>query len=564
MLVSLHIENIAVIKRTDIDFSHGFTAMTGETGAGKSIIIDSINLLLGAKSDKDLVRHGESYAMVSGLFSNLNSVAISTLSDAGVYVDDDGNILIQRTVFLDGKSQIKINGRTVTLAILKRISADLIAIHGQHDTASLSDRATHLEIIDTYANNSALIEEYKEIYSKLEQTRKSIEEIVKKESERERLVEILKYQINDIDSLSLHEGEEEELIDKKLKIKNSEKISKNAGFVFKALKGSEKGSVSFLLDKSIASLEHLTDVIPEATEYITSLRDCLYRIEDVAQEVYAVISDMDDDPEDSLNKIESRLDKISRLKKKYGFSIAEILEFRDKSKAELDLITDSDAVLKSLRKKEAEIYEEALGKANVIHERRVCASKEIERSVKETLSFLDMPKVTFFADIREEYKNGAKLLNGKGCDSVEFYISTNSGAEAMPLGKIASGGELARIMLALKTAISGKESVETLIFDEIDAGVSGKTARKIGIKMLLLAKKSQLLCVTHSAQIASLADEHFLIKKEDVDSKTVTKVTALDREGRIEELSRILGGINVTESQRMAAQDMLSERESYL
>lgn len=564
MLLSLHVENIAVIKRLDLDFTNGFTVLTGETGAGKSIIVDSINLLLGAKGDKDLVRHGESYAMVSGLFSDLNPTASSALSDVGVYPDEDSNILIQRTLYADGRSQIKINGRAVTLSILRTISPSLISIHGQNDTASLADSKKQMNIIDVYADNLGLLKEYGEIYSSLEDTRRKIADIISREAERERISEILEYQIKDIDSLNLHEGEEEELVDKKIKIKNSEKISKNAGFVFKALKGSEKGSVCFLLDKSITALEQLSDVIPEFSEYSVFLRDYLYKVDEIAEDVYAVISDMEEEPTEALNKIESRLDKISRLKRKYGHTIKEILEFREKAQAELDVMSDSEGAIKALRKDEEKHLKEALRIAELLHERRRAAASEIEGRVRETLEFLDMPKVSFFVSIKEEYKSGEKVLNSSGSDVLEFYISPNRGAEPMPLGKIASGGELARIMLALKTTISDKDGISTVIFDEIDSGVSGKTARKIGIKMLSLARNMQLFCVTHSAQIASLADEHFLIKKQDVDSKTVTSVSALDTEGRISELSRILGGIDITESQRMAAEDMLRERESYL
>ena len=562
MLLSLHIENLAVIKNVDIDFSEGFTVFTGETGAGKSIIIDAINLLLGAKAEKELIRTGESSAMVSGVFLCDNS-SNSALLENGISVDEDGSILIQRTVSVDGKSAIKVNGRTVTLAVLKSITPTLVSIHGQSDTRALTDTKKQLEIIDVYADNAALLEEYELAYNEYEAVCKEIKELSEKESERERLIEILKYQLEDIDSYSLKDGEEEELIDKKLKIKNSEKISKNAGFVFKALKGSEKGSVSFLLDRSIASLEQLSDVIPKFSEYAESLRDCLYQVNDIAEEVYATVEDIDEEPEKTLNEIESRLDKISKLKRKYGFTIKHILEFRDRTQAELDQLSDSENVMKRLTEREDEKYKKALDLSNTLHEKRCLAVKEIEKSVKQTLEFLDMPKVVFFTSIKEDFKNGKKLLSKSGSDNVEFFISANSGADAMPLSKVASGGELARIMLALKSVISDKDGISTVIFDEIDAGVSGKTARKIGIKMLSLAKNAQLLSVTHSAQIASLADTHLLIKKSDVDGSTKTSVCTLDDDGRINELSRILGGIDVTESQRMAAVDMLSERLTY-
>ena len=564
MLLSLHIENIAVIKSLDLDFSSGFTVLTGETGAGKSIIIDSINLLLGAKADKELIRTGESYAMVSGFFGDLTPSAHAALLDVGITCDEDGNILIQRMMHADGRSQIKINGRAVTLTVLRSVTPSLVAIHGQSDTASIAAPEKQLELIDIYASNSELLADYKHLYAELESVRAEKNDVLKRQAERERMVEILRYQIKDIDDLAVYDGEEEELIDKKLKIKNSEKITKNAGFVFKALKGSEKGSVSFLLERSITALEQLSDVVPDFAGYAETLRDIHYKVDDIGEEVYAVIADMDSDPTETLNKIESRLDKLSKLKRKYGLTIADVLAFRDKAQRELDTLENSDEILKILEVKECELYNAALAIADKLHTRRTEASTEIEASVKETLEFLDMPKVVFYASIKADYSEGKKVLTPCGYDQLEFYISANKGADAQPLGKIASGGELARIMLALKSAISDKDGISTVIYDEIDAGVSGKTARKIGIKMLSLAQSAQLFCVTHSAQIASLAEVHFLIKKRDVDSTTQTFVEQLDRNGRVAELSRILGGINVTDAQRKAAEDMLDERENYI
>ena len=527
------------------------------------IIIDSINLLLGAKADKDLVRYGECAAMVSGFFTDLSARSLELIGEAGVSADEDGNILIQRTVFADGRSQIKLNGRTVTLGILKAITPALVNIHGQSDTAAITDPRRQLELIDVYASNDSLLSEYKSAFSELESVRRRISDIKKQETERARLLEILEYQINDIDALSLHEGEEEELVDKKLKIKNSEKITKNATFVFKALKGSEKGSVSFLLDRSITALEQLSDVVPVFSEYAEVLRDFLYRADDIAEEVYAVIDGMEDDPTEALNEIESRLDKISKLKRKYGLTVKDILAFRERAAEELHTLENSDELLKKLEADEALAYGRALLLADKLHERRLAAAKKIENTVKSTLEFLDMPKVVFFASVKEEFSGGKKTLFADGADKIEFYISANLGADAQPIGKIASGGELARIMLALKTAISNKDGITTVVFDEIDAGVSGKTARKIGMKMRELSRSSQLFCVTHSAQIASLADDHLLIKKTEKNKKTETSVYSLNRDGRVAELSRILGGIDVTEAQKRAAEDMLDEKDNY-
>ncbi len=563
MLLSLHIENIAVIKSCDFDFSPGFMVLTGETGAGKSVVIDSINLLLGGKAEKGLIRSGTDTAMVSGLFGDFSDSIKERLSEIGVDVGEDGTVLLQRSISTDGKGKITVNGRSVSLAVLRSITPNLVSIHGQSDTAQLADAKNHLELVDVYAGCGELLEEYRVAYRSLEKLRGEIADIIKKAREGERIKEILEYQIKDIDSASLRAGEEEELIDKKNKLKNSEKITKNSDYAFRALKGSEKGSVAYLLDRSVTALSQISDVVPQFSEYSERLRDMLYQVEDIAEEIYAVTGDIDEDPTETLNKIESRLEKISRLKRKYGASVDDVLAFRDKIHKEYETLENSESVLKELKNKERRAYAEALALADKLHAVRAEAVKGLEIKIKDTLEFLDMPKVVFFASLREGYDGADKALNKNGSDEVEFYISANRGAEAQPLSKIASGGELSRIMLALKSVIADRDGVPTVIYDEIDAGVSGKTARKIGIKMLDLSHSTQLFCITHSAQIASLADQHFLISKSDVNGATETSVEILDDEGRIGELSRILGGIDITDSQRDAARDMLKERAQY-
>ena len=563
MLNSLHIENIAVIKSVDIDFCDGFCALTGETGAGKSIIIDSINLLLGKKAERELIRTGEDHAMVSGLFSSLSDHALSLMSDFGVFADEEGNVLIQRSISKDGKSQVKINGRSVSLGILKSVSDILVNIHGQSDTRALLSPENHLSILDSFVGNDKLLDEYKRAYLKYDEIQKELKSIHDRELERARYTEILEYQISDIDSLSLKDGEEEELIDKKLKIKNSEKINKQSSFAYKALRGSEKGSVSLLLDRAAAALASISDVIPSFSNYSDTLRELKYRVDDIAEEVYASLDDLEENPEDKLNEIESRLDKISKIKRKYGLTIADVLKFRDEAYDELQKLKNSEQLLAELSKKESAAYEEAEALAQRLHDARVNAASALESAVLNTLEFLDMPKVVFLVSVKENFDGERKKLNASGFDLVEFLISTNKDMEARSLSKIASGGELARIMLAIKSVIANKDGVMTIVFDEIDAGVSGKTARKIGIKMQELAQSTQLFCVTHSAQIASLSDMHLLISKAEVNGKIETAVTELDEDGRVTELSRILGGINVTEAQRAAAQDMIKEREIY-
>ena len=560
MLASLHIENIAVVKSADIDLHSGFTVFSGETGAGKSVIIESIKLLLGGKFDKDLIRHGESTAMVSAFITDITATAVEAISEHGFTVDEEGALLVQRSLNRDGKSQIKINGRAAGIGILKNLMPSLITIHGQNETNVLSDAESHIALIDTYAKNADLLCEYNCLYEQYSRLGRELTELLEKKAEGARIRDLLAYQIKEIDSMGLHDGEEEELVDKKLKIKNSEKLHKHADFVYKALRGSEKGSVAVLIDRSISSLRQISDVVPECAEYAESMRDMLYRIEEIAEDVAAITDNITDDPTEALNAIESRLDKISKLKRKYGLTISSILEFREKCTRDLELIDNSDDVERRLKSEQAELYQHAHELALKLHERRVTASEELEKKVKETLDFLDMPNVVFYASFRELFTDGQHKLTATGYETAEFYISANKGAEAMPMSKIASGGELARIMLALKSALADKDGVGTVIYDEIDAGVSGKTARKIGVKMLELSKTAQLICVTHSAQIASLADTHMLIKKRELDSGAQTELRVLDYEGRVGEVSRILGGIAVTDSQRRAAVDMIREK----
>ncbi len=564
MLLSLHIENIAVIKSVDIDFSSGFMVLSGETGAGKSVIIDSINYLLGGKAERELIRTGEDCAMVSGLFSDLSPRVYAAISDVGISLPEDGTLLLQRTLTHSGQSRVNINGRAVSLAVLRAITPYLVTVHGQNDTASLASAKNHIELLDIYSGATELLPEYTASYEKLEEVRRKIRDVEERASESERMREILEYQIKDIDSAGLHAGEEDELVDKKLKIKNSEKIIKNSEFVFKALKGSEKGSISYLLDRSVTALSQLSSVVSGFSEYSERLRDMLYQVEDIAEEVYAVLEDIDSDPDETLNKIEARLDKISKLKRKYGLTVEDVLAFRDKASSELEIMENSEELLKKLHKEERVAYTEALAIAEKLHNARTMAKERLEELVKSTLEFLDMPKVVFFASIKENFKSGERELTKDGYDTVEFYISANRGAEPQPLSKTASGGELSRIMLALKSIIADKDGTSTVIYDEIDTGVSGKTARKIGIKLMELSRSAQIFCVTHSAQIASLGDTHFLISKSDASGITETSVRVLDREGRIDELSRILGGINVTDAQRAAAIDMLEEKKEYL
>ena len=560
MIISLHIENIALIQHLEIDFSNGFHALTGETGAGKSILIDSIGLLIGSRGDKTLIRTGAQQAYVCALFGGFSAEVKDALACADVKLESDGTLLVERTLLEDGRSKVKLNSSPASLSKLKEIGKYLIDIHGQNDTYALYDASNYIRVLDSYASNQALSEQYRQAFEIFAEIEAQIAEITKSESERLRLIEMLTYQVADIDAVSPKIGEDLALQEKEHRIKNSERIVKQAGFAYRALKGGEKGNAVMLLQKSAQALSMLKDVIPDVEALIAELEDCRYRIDDVAEQAEQFASQEGGDPTTLINRIELRLDAIAKLKKKYGDSIEAILAYRNDAKARLDTLQNADDRLIALKAARESAYQNAFALAKKLHESRATAAESLSRAVVDNLVFLDMPKVTFTVDLRIQGDINAPQLGIAGFDQVDFLISANQGENMHSLSKVASGGELARIMLALKCVETDREQTTSMVFDEIDTGVSGKTARKIGLKLLELSKDVQVLCVTHSAQIASLADTHLLISKHVADGRTLTTVTALDEEGRIQELSRVLGGIHVTDAQRQAAIDMRKER----
>ncbi len=561
MLETLHIENIALIRSLEMDFRGGFQVLTGETGAGKSILIGAIGLLTGMKSDKTLIRTGESEAVVYGTFTVGTESATEHLRALDITPSEDGRVIVERHLYADGRGKIKVNGAPVTLTALKEISKYLIDIHGQNDTLSLYESAEYIRILDAFASLEDAYRQYSADYETYERLHREMAEINRSEAERIRHIEMLTYQIADIDTLHLKPGEDEALEEKEKRIKNRERIFKHASYAFRMLKGAEKGNAAMLVDRSAAAMDMITDAVPEAEALAKELRDCLYAIEDIAERAYAMTESEDGDPTAMINKIEARLDAINKLKKKYGSTVEEILTYRENAAKRLAQYQNADDRLIELRELCATATAEAEKSAAVLHERRLHAAENLAKRVIETLVFLDMPKVTFRIDVTENVNaDGAHILTYAGYDTVDFLISANSGEELHSLSRVASGGELARMMLALKCAEGHTRTATAMIFDEIDAGVSGKTARKIGLKLLELSRDTQVFCVTHSAQIASLADEHYLIAKHEEGGRTVTGLTALDEDGRIRELSRVLGGIHVTDAQRQAAVDMRREK----
>lgn len=555
MLQSLHIENIAVIKCLDIDFESGFSVLSGETGAGKSIIIDSINMLSGNRISRELVRTGEDRALVSAVFADVGDEVKAILEEYGFELED--SVMLQRTLSKDGKSVVKLNGRTVTQALQREICRLLINIHGQNDNQRLMHKSAQLEILDAFTENGDLLAEYSDIYKQLTDAKSRLDELNSNEAEKMRMRDIFAFQLEEINSVKLKNGEEEVLEAERNRLGSIEKIEEKVNLVYRALYASEKGSAVYLLERSAAALDKIADVLPEVKELSQRLNDYRYEIEDIALTVRDFASDAEN-PTEQLNKIESRLDAITKLKRKYGNSIEEILEFRDKTAKHLDEIDNSDEIKEDISNEIKRLGKIAVGLAERIHQRRTEAAKKITEGVMENLEFLDMPKVRFEVSVRSQTK-----LRNDGTDDVDFLIATNAGEPLMPLEKIASGGELSRIMLSLKCVLSDKDGVGTVIYDEVDAGISGKTSRKVGIKLKEISKVMQIISVTHSAQIASLADSHYLISKHDVDGRTESRVDLLDSDGRVSEIARILGGINVTESQIAAAREMIEEGRGY-
>ncbi len=560
MISSLHIENIAVIKRADIPFHGGFTVLTGETGAGKSILIDSINLILGARAQRALVRNGEESAMVSALFADLPERVVKPLEEIGVSIDEEGLLMLQRNVAADGKGSSRLNGRQVPLGLQKDAAELLVNIHGQHDNQALLNPDSHVGFLDAFAEVEEELAAYKRCYHKLSETKQRLKTLSKDETEKNRLIELLKYQIGDIDAVRLKSGEEELLLTQKKKIQNLEKIAKYCNTAYAALYQSEKGiSAHELIGRAQVALQMIAEVIPEATEYAEKLGDIKDTIADIAD--FALASgEMDGvgDPTALLDRIEGRLDLIGKLKRKYGSTVEEILAYREKAAKELSEIQLSDELSEELTEQLTKDFKAAYDAAALLHGKRKLAAEVLSRKIVDELKFLEMDKVGFVVSfVEQQTPSGNPKLGPNGYDEVEFLIATNPGEPAKPLSKIASGGELSRIMLALKCVFARRDRIPTLIFDEIDTGVSGKTLQKIGIKLKQLSGDAQVICVTHSAQIAALADHHYLITKEEKDGRVQTSVRELDKEGRVREVARIMGGIQITDKLMETAKEMI-------
>ncbi len=548
MINELLIKNIAVIEQLNVSFKSGMSVLTGETGAGKSIIIDSINMILGNKADKTLVRYGEKKAVVQAVVS-VNDDALSILHSNGIDCEDN-ELIITREISAEGKSSCRLNGFAVPLSFLKEISSMLVNIHGQHDNQALLAPNKHIIFLDAFAENEDMIIEYKNIYGKLKEKEKQLDSLSFDEDERLRTIDLLKYQTDEIFSADLKMGEEEELKEEKEKILNAENINQSVTEAYECLYAGENTNAYDALSRAVSALSRIQGIDNEIDKIYNSLNDAMYSIEDNAHEIKEFAEGIEYN-EETLNEIEERLDIYRKLKRKYGNSVSEILSFAEDANIKLQNIQNADENIIKLKKEVEELVSELNVISKKLTQSRIKAGELLEKRVESALSELNMQKAKFKVNITEKTKRGTD-----GVDDVEFLIATNAGEPLKPLVKIASGGELSRVMLAIKSILAECDDVGTLIFDEIDTGVSGSAAQKISDKLAYISKTKQVICISHLPQIAAAADNHYFIEKYESEDKAYTSVRLLDTDDRITELARITGG-DITQISKQHARELL-------
>jgi len=547
VLSLLHIENIAVIESADISFDQGFNVLTGETGAGKSIVIDAISAILGERAYRDMIRTGTSKASVRAVFTGVPE--LGWFADNGVEYDPE--TVIQREIHLDGKNVCRVNGSLVSVSILRKLGIQLINIHGQHDSASLFDEDNHLTFLDAFGDNGSLRQDYAQKYEAVARLRREIDRMTMDEGEKLRRMETLKYQIAEIEKADLEAGEDEALEERRKILQNAEKLSNGMETAVECLYGGDDSDgAAGLLAQAEYALARLAKFSDHFSDLHDRVADLMYQVQDVAEEVRDARDDLSYSA-DELEQIESRLDVIHKLRRKYGVTCEDILAYLDKAKKELDDIEFADDHLERLKKNLKKAEKTAWEAAKTLRENRKETAEYMSKRILTELTQLDMPRVQFSCEFTETD------LTSNGADAVAFYMSANAGEALKPMSKVASGGELARIMLAMKNVLAEKDQVNTLIFDEVDTGVSGRAAQKVAEKLRSVAAHKQVLCVTHLPQLAALANTHLLIAKSERDGRTYTSVTPLDIEGRKRELARIMGGTNITETTLKSAEEML-------
>ena len=556
MLEHLHIRNVALIKESEISFGDGLNILTGETGAGKSMIIDSLQFALGGRAGKDFLRHGEKQAAVEALFSVQSQALTEKLAENGIAPEEDGTLLITRTLSEAGKSVCRINGSTVTVGMLKEIAEDMIDIYGQHEHQSLLNPVKHIRLLDRFcgAGFGEAMEEYKNSRQRLKDLEKQLAILIGDESQREQRMDMLLFQKEEIEAAELREGEEDALLEQKKRLSSMERLIRLTGESITLLYDGDDRAPSACdqLGDALAKLQEAAEYDAALSPLADALADGYAAVEDCARELKRETEKQEADPEE-LERIEERLQLFYKLKRKYGGSIEAVLEFYEKAVQELDFLSNSSEKAAELSAKKAEEEKRLSALAETLTARRRATAEQVEEQIETALHDMEMKHARFHIQIEEKADWGAD-----GKDKVEFLISANAGEPLKPLAKIASGGEMSRVMLALKTVLVDADEIGTFIFDEIDTGVSGRTARRVGEKMRFLGGKRQLLCITHLPQIAAMADNHFLIEKESDAGETVTRVTALDEEGAVREVARLMN--DVTETTLAAARELLAEK----
>lgn len=553
MLTSLFIENIAVIEKTEIELYRGLNILTGETGAGKSIVIDAINAILGQRTSREIIRNGSESATVFATFSDYNDNVRHKLEENG-YSSDEEELVISRTLSLSGKNTCRINGRPATVALLRELGLNLINIHGQHESYELFSPDTHIKYIDNLAGNDELIAQYKASYKQYKKAEKQLNDFLKSETNREQRVDLLSYQVDELEQAAIEVGELESLSEERRILMNAERITSALHKAKAFLDGSASVGAVDSLDDAVTALQKASDLNPEYEELFNRLNDLYYEVQDVSNELSDAVENSEGNPY-RLEEVEERLDLLSKLSRKYGSTEEEMLEFLENAKAELEGLLKFDDNVSELRAQLERSYENTKALADKLSYIREKTARSFEKRVKEEMSFLDMPNVELVV------AQNKKDLGSDGQDEIELLISANLGEIPKPVAKIASGGELSRMMLAIKTVLASTDVIDTLIFDEVDTGISGSAAQKVGLKLLEVSKSRQVICVTHQAQIAALADSHFLIEKNTSDGRTYTEIRLLDYDGRKKELARIIDGVNITDTALAHAEELMNYKK---
>lgn len=548
MLSVLHIENIAVIEQAEILFEGGFNVLTGETGAGKSIVIDAISAILGERTYRDVIRTGANRAFVSAIFTNIPQY--DWFSENQVEFDPQ-ELQVQREIYADGRNVCRVNGRPVSVASLKKLGGRLINIHGQHDSQQLFDEENHLTYLDAFARDEQELEAYQQAFSAMQSVQREIQKLSMDESEKLRLVETLTFQIEEIRAANLVSGEEEQLKERRKVLQNAEKLSDALRMADEALYGGDSSDgAAGLLSNAEHALSRVSTISADMQTLHQKISDLMYSVQDAADELRAMRDDLSYS-EGELEEIEERLDAIHKLKRKYGASVEDVLAYLADSEQRLDEIEFASDRIETLKKREAELQKETIRQGEILREKRLSAAQAMESRICDELRQLDMPKIRFVCEFTPQQPMQT------GLDSVRFLMSANVGENLKPLSKVASGGELARIMLAMKQVLAQQDGVPTLIFDEVDAGVSGRAAQKVAYKLWTVSKGRQVLCVTHLPQIAAMADAEYTVEKRVENERTYTSVLHLDESGRKQELARLIGGSMITETTLAGAAELL-------